>query len=405
MKKTISLTFLFICILQFTSCIKENPEVVVIEEEIAPPYDSIKQLSEANQIFGWNLLKQESINKPDENVTISPLSLQLTFNMATNAAQGSTLEEIKEVLHCKDYDQQSINDQSKLLTQYLINQNGHPVLSLSNGFFYDHNKLILNNEFQKRLEGYKCRFEKSDFTKTEKTLKLINGWVKEKTNDKIDKILNNITDQDIAFLINALYFKSDWAIGFSPKQIVKQNFTNSKGFQKNVDFLISDRNTYFFKNKNTMIADLPFKDSTFSLSLLRIDGQTGIGDLNKEIYSQFLQKMKYERAKIAFPKIRIIYENDLIPSLTSLGMISAFSGKDADFILLGQTSKNIFITQVKHKIKLDIDEKGADGAAVTSIGFGLDSQPPVLLFDKPFYIVLRHIESNTIVFTGIINKI
>ena len=70
---------------------------------------------------------------------------------------------------------------------------------------------------------------------------------------------------------------------------------------------------------------------------------------------------------------------------------------------MGRSSNNIFVKQLKHKVKLDIDEKGVEGAAVTSIGFGITSLPPVLTFDEPFYLVLRHIESNAIIFAGLIN--
>jgi serine protease inhibitor len=49
-----------------------------------------------------------------------------------------------------------------------------------------------------------------------------------------------------------------------------------------------------------------------------------------------------------------------------------------------------------------MDEKGVEGAAVTSIGFGVNSIPPTFMFNQPFVLVLRHVATNTLVFMGYI---
>jgi serine protease inhibitor len=103
---------------------------------------------------------------------------------------------------------------------------------------------------------------------------------------------------------------------------------------------------------------------------------------------------------VFFPKLKLTYDNDLINTLKTLGVQDAFSAQLADFTDLGTASNNIFINQIKHKAVLEIDEKGAEGAAVTSIGFGVTSAPPTFWFNRPFVLVLRHIPTNTLIFTG-----
>lgn len=79
-----------------------------------------------------------------------------------------------------------------------------------------------------------------------------------------------------------------------------------------------------------------------------------------------------------------------------LGVKDAFSESAADFTNMGTS----FINQIKHKAVLEVDEKGAEGAAVTSIGFALTSVPLVFRFDRPFVVVLRYIPTNALLFTG-----
>jgi serine protease inhibitor len=121
-------------------------------------------------------------------------------------------------------------------------------------------------------------------------------------------------------------------------------------------------------------------------------------------YTELLGALKYQRALLSFPKIKMSYQTDLIPTLKSLGMKEAFYDQLADFKNMGTAAKNIFINQVIHKAVLESDEKGAEGAAVTAIGFGITSVPQPIRFDKPFYLIIRNIKTNTIMFIGYVGE-
>jgi serine protease inhibitor len=152
--------------------------------------------------------------------------------------------------------------------------------------------------------------------------------------------------------------------------------------------------------------DIPFKDSTFAVSLIQASGNNMNSNwhttLTPSLWKNLYNGIQYSRAIVYFPKMKLTYENDLIKSLQNLGVKDAFSDRNADFTDLGTADNNIFINQIKHKSVLEIDEKGAEGAAVTSIGFGVTSIPPTFGFNKPFVLVLRHIPTNTMIFTGYI---
>ena len=47
------------------------------------------------------------------------------------------------------------------------------------------------------------------------TLDTVNGWVKQKTEGRIGRILDKLSDDDAAVILNAVYFKGRWAETFS----------------------------------------------------------------------------------------------------------------------------------------------------------------------------------------------
>lgn len=398
----IPLFFFLALMLGFISCQKE-PKAVV-----KPPIsvESVAEIADMNQTLGWKIFNQEQASKPGENILISPFSIQTALNMAINGAKGKTLLEILELMGRPDYPISDLNRLHNDLTTLLCEQSGHPTLTVANRFFYDNDRVSVKTPFLDAISSYGCGSENVNFDAEQPALNRINAWVKTTTNGKIDKILEEISNLDVAFLINALHFKADWAIGFSSELTRPNPFTKSDGSEVQAEYVNADRNFSFCQTAKYNLVDIPFKDSTFSLSFIQAaEANTEANwhtTINPEIFKALFTNIQTDRAIVYFPKLKLSYDNDLIASLEALGVKYAFSPNTADFTNLGTAMSNIFIRQLKHKVVLDVDEKGAEGAAVTSIGFAMDSAPPSFRFDHPFVLVLRHIPTNTMIFTGFV---
>jgi serpin B len=376
------------------------------------PYDPIKvetvaQVAAMNQALGWKIFKAEQLAKPDENVLISPYSIQTAFQMAINGAKGNTLDEFLNFMECPGCSVADLNDLHADLNTLLTEQSGKPKLTVANGFFYDSKRMSLQTSFAQSLnDHYHAGMQNMNFDAEQPSLDAINGWVKTHTNNKIDKILNKIGPLDVAFLINALHFKGDWATGFASALTTNLPFKKKDGSTSNLAFLHADRNFSFDQTADYNIVDIPFQDSTYSISLLQPGTQNTDADwhlkITPSIWKGLYDGIQYNRAAVFVPKLKIAYENDLVQSLQSLGILDAFSDLKADFTGMGTAPLNIFINQLQHKAVLEMDEKGVEGAAVTSIGFGVNSIPPTFMFNQPFVLVLRHVATNTMVFMGYI---
>jgi serpin B len=319
--------------------------------------------------------------------------------MAVQGGKGNTAGQMLDVLGCKGCKADSLNQEYGKLITLLTTQSGHPTVRVANGYFYDKNRITLKNDFRTVLEkDFDCIFSDKNFSDADAAKNQINDWVKEKTGGKIDGIVDNIGPLDVAFLINALYFKSDWAKGFNPEETHERSFLQRDGQRKQINFVSSDREVPYAITPDFSIADIPFKDSTFALSLVL--PRTTDTKIDKTVYENLLSSLLYRRLYMAFPVMKLSYKNSLISSLKKLGMQEAFHPQLADFSAMGTAAANIYISQVQHKSVLSVDEKGAEGAAATSVGFATTSAPPSIVFDRPYYVVLRHIPTGTIVFAG-----
>jgi serpin B len=56
------------------------------------------------------------------------------------------------------------------------------------------------------------------------TLETVNGWVKQRTDGRIDSILDELPEDAAAVLLNAVYLKATWAQRFTAKATAKSDF-------------------------------------------------------------------------------------------------------------------------------------------------------------------------------------
>jgi len=367
-------------------------------------------IPEMNRALAADLIIDLEANNPGENILISPLSIQIALQMALNGADGNTLDEMLKVLHCPNCSPEKLNRDMKILIDWMSAKSGRPDLTVANVFFYDDQRLRLEEGFSGMLmDSYEAPSVSYNFN-DEATVDKINNWVFDHTREKIDEIIEEIDDYDLAFLINALHFQADWSQGFDPDLTSDDLFSVEGDRDVMAPFVTGDRNFMVSRSGGSVMVDLPFQDSTFSLALVKSEEPQPMSEWLRQLdlshQNELYQNLTEKRAMVRFPILNLEWDSDMVETFENLGMVDAFSEFQANFNKLGEPliGPVIYINQLKHKSVLEVDEKGAEGAAVTSIGFGTTSLPPSIVFNRPFVIQLRHIPTNTLVFKGIVNN-
>jgi len=365
-----------------------------------------KSLVLSNNAFGFDMFR--TINKSessDKNVFISPLSISLALAMTYNGANGDTKTEMQNTLRFPDLSADEINGYFQKLSNTLLDLDPTVKLGIANSIWYRESFSVLPDFLSINQSFYNAEVEALDFSDPA-SIDKINGWVATKTNDKIKKVIDEISPDMVMFLINAIYFKGQWTYDFDKDQTEEGPFHLSSSEQSTVPFMHQKVTLRYYSNDSLQLLEMPYGQGNFSMVVLLPKQGYSVSALAKgltpEVWNGWLADTASENVDVAMPKFRFEYERTLNDDLMSLGMVKAFG--PADFSNINPTA-DLYISFVKHNSFVDINEEGTEAAAVTVVGVVEVSFPPAPAFipftaDHPFIFAIRETTTNTILFMG-----
>lgn len=338
--------------------------------------------------FSWNLF-QKSIQK-DGNVLISPASVYLALGMAYNGADSDTLQAMKETLEAADLSEEEFNTFCRDYSAILGLTGEKTQLSIANAIWYRQGFNPHMDFLQKNADYFNAAAHTLDFS-SPAALETINGWVKKETRDTIDKIIDQIDPDVVMYLMNAVYFKSDWETPFDAANTYEHPFEGTNG-PVAAAFMYRIGHMDYIDTDGVQGIILPYEDARFQfIALLPGDGtdvRTLINGLNSETVNRYLQTVENGLVGLSLPKFETSYEASLKKDLTGMGMGAAFDPSQADFSRMNATQeRNLYISEIRHKTFCRVDELGTEASAVTSIEMRVTSMlmPDILIsFDQPF---------------------
>lgn len=373
---------------------------------VNPPKDltvnDLKTLEQGNR-FGFELYEQMLVQYPDSNLCISPYSVFTALSMAANGAGGNTLSEMLDVLGFDGKAVADLNTSIKHLNEVLIAKDPATVFQTANSVWYNTDGFSVYNDFRDAMnQYYGATVDGLDFADPA-TLSKINGWVKEKTHDKIEKIINRIGPEDVCYLINALYFNGKWTTFFDKDETRKGSFTAIPDQIQEVPFMYVKDTFNVIDNSDLQAVELPYGDGSWAMYVFLPPRGTDPGDwcVNElfphweQLQQQFAENPQME---IYLPQFKLENSFELSDQLKAMGMPEAFSDR-ADFSKLGPGS--LAISQVLHKTFIDVNEEGTEAAAVTAVVIIRTSFPQnEIRFNRPFVFVIAEKSTGSILFLG-----
>lgn len=359
----------------------------------------------AGNEFGIELFKEISRVEGEENVFISPISVSMALGMTLNGAEGTTEEAMRDVLEVGDLSRAEVNESYKGLIELLLALDPDVELGLANSIWHrlgmDFKEEFLNvnrTYFDAQVTG--LDFDDASAAPT------INNWVNESTNGRIEEIVDDpISQEMIMFLINVIYFKGAWTYEFDPEETKDDMFTLPDGSKRACRMMTQESNFRYQRTPEFQAVDLPYGNGDFSMVVVLPTESTDLKGLTEgltdESWGEWLDGFMEEEVTLELPKFTAEYEIGLKEVLTTLGMGIAFSPTEADFTRLYESPlARAFISSVKHKTFVKVDESGTEAAAATSVGVGATGLPPIMRVDRPFLFAIRDAHSGTILFIG-----
>lgn len=393
-------------LLLFTAC---SPDDLIITPT-QPVVHLDNQLSGKGADMGHTLFRQLAEEQPGQNILISPWSIQSAVMMAAEGAVGPAREELEAFLKFQGTSPETLRDEYQQVHASLTSTAFHPTVRSANAFFYDGSRVVVNASYIDLIaSNYLAHVQNLSFGDPG-SKDAINDWASQGTNGLIPNILEEpIPSDQIFYLLNALYIKSDWMHGFETGLTSDADFFRSSGEVISVPMMFDDRQVLYNELDGIQMVDLSFRDSTFSLSLIRpreaeLSDMSWLDKLNPQGLDDLYEGLSSNRMLLHMPRLELHFRDNLIPTLKSMGVQAPFSNPPADFSGVStQSGKQIALNPIIHEVVLKVDEKGAEGAAVTLVGAVLTSLPPNVDFDRPFVLCLRHIPTGLQLFLGLVD--
>ena len=409
--KTIFAFLAFAMLFLASSCQKDSLDDNTGKYEEIPLDEKSAQIVDADNQFGLELFQHVYNSETNyKNIMVSPLSVSLALAMTYNGAVGDTKTAMQETLKLYGLTPEEINTSYKTLVNALKSLDSKVILEIANAIYYRDNFQVELDFINTNENYYDAKISALDFS-SPNAVKTINNWVADKTNNKIETILNEISPDQVMFLLNAIYFKGIWESKFEKENTERKDFYPENGTTIQTDFM-QQTNAVLYSSTNLFSAiQLPYGQGNYNMYVFLPNEDKTLQDITDNLNGDNWELWKenfYERnVDIEFPKFKYEYEIKLNDILSDMGMGIAFSPFGADFTGINKNG-GLNIDYVKHKSFIEVNEEGTEAAAVTVVAIELTSVGPDqnILFkvNRPFMFAITEKSTGAILFIGTVKS-
>jgi serpin B len=389
--------------------------------------------AKATNELGVDLHRQ--LASGDENLCISPYSIDSALAMTFAGADGETRSEMARVLHFPNggdvpgsfsalhnsLEQMSAKtaELAKESKKFPDVSGSEPItLNIANRLFAQKGYHFRDAYLSLVKQNFGGAFEPLDFVADPAAAtQRINKWVADQTRDRIrDLIPGGALDKTTRLVLaNALYLKAPWASEFSQSATQPEPFF-VRGAPVDVPMMRqTDKNFGYARREGFTVVSLPYAGNDLQFVVLLPDDINGLRQLESKLSADVLAgcaKLEKRDVDLYLPKFKLEPPTiTLAKQFEALGMKTAFNepkgSANFDKIAPRTPDDYLYISQIFHKTFIAVDEKGTEAAAATAVAMmtatGLRSPPPPPIevkVDRPFVYAIQHVPSGVCLFLG-----
>lgn len=243
----------------------------------------------------------------------------------------------------------------------------------------------------------------------------INAWVAERTAGKIDRIVDTLPQVPGPVLINAVYLKAAWHSPFAAAATRDGDFSIAAAVRVPVPMMRQQEELALIERAGYRAVRLDYAERSLGLVVVlpqevegldRVAGKLDVAELTSLLAA--LKGAPHRLVALALPRFKAAFSADLVPPLQGAGMRLAFSDA-ADFSGMtgsGPRVAGLKIAAIRHRAVIEVDERGTEAAAATSVTMAPTSAPlepprPVpFVVDRPFLFLVLDDASGAVLFQG-----
>lgn len=395
-------------------------------------------ITAGSNAFGFDLFRKlaDEPESAGKNLFLSPYSLSTALSMLLEGAQGQTAAQLAQALHLPTAREDAMPDMTRLhagisvtqkqLTQATVKEGFE--FSFANGIWTDR-RFAVTPEYLHTLNfvyGIKSPIGLDISNKPKSAMATINSWGSDQTHGRIKQMLTDLSNKSSMVLASAVYFKGRWFTPFDEKQTVERTFrldSDPAHVIKTQSMTQPYASVSYIETDDYQMLRLPYgrliegvqtisqSKPAFMVLVLprRVDGLADLqASFTRDAMSTALKDMEEALVRVELPRFKFTSRLNLGAALRKIGITEAFDPIRANFnsISTQTASDNLYVTAAAHEAFVEVNEKGTEAAAITSIQmatFGGASRTPKraeFIADHPFLFYVIHRETNAILFMG-----
>ena len=360
------------------------------------------------QDFGFALFKE---NMNETNPILSPVSVYIALTMVGNGAEGNTKQEFLQVL-CENEDMTAI---SYNIMNNLPKKTDLITIELANSAWIDDEFTVKEEWIEQITSLYDAQVFQTDVS-SKTAMNAMNEWVEGNTHGLIKQMIEQpFTKETRLVLFDTLYFDGKWQTPFLKETTYDEEFHVSDTESVVVPMMHQYDESYeFFETDEVKGIVMPYCDSNLAFVAILPQGKRKMRDdftFTASGLSSIIKNRTYKTIHVKLPKFELSFDKILNKSLIDMGLVDAFDEEKADFSCIGTTYSGlpIYISLVRQKAVIKVDEEGTEAAAATEIAMLettalLEEDPIEMYFDKPFLYFVMDMETELPLFMGIMDN-
>lgn len=249
--------------------------------------------------------------------------------LLSQAATGSTYDELKNGLHL-DGDKTIVANEFHVYFDQLHRSVGQATLSMANHIFVQEGHQVNKNFQQVATEKFASGVEQLDFSDSGKSAEIINHFVDEATNNKIKQIIepDKIDADTRMFLVNVIYFKSNWEVQFRKDRTREKEFYINELNSVPIKFMFNQNEFNHIEKLEDLEAsaiEMKYANSNMSFVIVLPSSRTGLRELEMKMkhygLTNIISQMDLHEVDVSIPKFKVNYDIELNDVLKSVSFI------------------------------------------------------------------------------------
>ena len=409
-----TLAALCFCLFMLLSCDDDDKNV----KYMLPPAATIqmtaeqKAMVEKSNDFSFNLFREvyrqhQTESQGQKSMFFSPMGATFMMGMMAEGAEGETQREILKTMCLDEATAREVSQMCEVLIDDVPEADRQVTLKIANAI-YTNKGYNLKKEFKECMdEYYDADIRSLDFSKTE-SLNAINNWAKDGTNGKIQKVIDRLSSDAVAYILSTIYFEAKWTNQFDSKNTKSEAFYTETGQTKEIPMMSNTALVVCGSDVHYDMLRLPYGSGTVwnMYVLMPKEGKTVndvIASLDGPAWKETVLFGETKEVKIKLPRFTTTDRTELIAPLQALGTKKLFAWDEAELSKICST--NMFISEAYQNASIEVNEEGAKMSAVTvsqgDLGDMGGYSKDEFYANRPFVYIVAEKNTQAVFFAGV----